>query len=390
MVPHSSAGRTIQKHSADFMGKKICFVGMDNYPVLNPDMGDRYIGGESVQQTLLAKAFTAAGYDVSTVVKDLGQPQGEILDGIQVWKTFAEQDGIPVFRFFYPRLTSILNALNKANADIYYQSCAGMLTGVVARFCRKNRSQFIFRLAHDSDCIPGQQLIRLWRDKKLYEYGLRRADVIVAQGERQTALLRDNYDLESVAINMVVEIPADPDQRRKDIDILWINNLRQFKRPELAVELARAIPDRGFTMIGGPATGSEELYESIKEQAEAVPNLNFIGAVPYHQVNHYIERARVFVNTSDAEGFPNSFLQAWVRQVPVVSFFDPDGLIAKKKLGAVPIDLAGMVDKIHELLDSDGLRESVGERCRLFVLEIYSPDAVVKAYEELFDVDMKD
>jgi glycosyltransferase involved in cell wall biosynthesis len=363
---------------------------MDNYPVLNPDLGGRYIGGESVQQTLLAKAFTAADYGVSMVVKDLGQPQGEIVDGIQVWKAFAEEAGIPVFRFLYPRLTSILDALNKANADIYYQSCAGMLTGVVARHCRAHRRTFVFRLAHDSDCMPGQQLIRLWRDRKLYEYGLRRADLIAAQGERQSSLLRENYGLDSVPINMVVEIPDGADQRRKDIDILWINNLRLFKRPDLVVELALAIPDRNFTMIGGPTVGSEDLYEAIKSRAEAVPNLNFIGAIPYHQVNNYIERARVFVNTSDAEGFPNSFLQAWIRRVPVVSFFDPDGLIAEKQLGAVPIDLADMGHQIRELLDSDGLRESVGERSRLFVLQNYSPDAVVKAYENLLDINIRD
>jgi len=112
--------------------KKICFVGLDNYPVLNPNKGGENFGGESVQQTLLAKAFIDIGYDVSMVVKDHGQSQGEMIDGIKVWKTFKAQEGVPVFRFFYPRLTSIVAALKKADADIYYQSCAGVNTGIVA------------------------------------------------------------------------------------------------------------------------------------------------------------------------------------------------------------------------------------------------------------------
>ena len=61
--------------------QKICFVGLDNYPVLNPDCGGEYFGGESVQQTLLAKAFADLGYEVSMVVKDHGQAQGEFRQG---------------------------------------------------------------------------------------------------------------------------------------------------------------------------------------------------------------------------------------------------------------------------------------------------------------------
>ena len=55
------------------MNEKICFVGIDNYPVIRGDKDGKYIGGESVQQTLLAKAFRDIGYDVRMVVKDNGK-----------------------------------------------------------------------------------------------------------------------------------------------------------------------------------------------------------------------------------------------------------------------------------------------------------------------------
>ena len=35
--------------------KKICFVGLDNYPVLNPDKGDELFGGESDNRRCLPK-----------------------------------------------------------------------------------------------------------------------------------------------------------------------------------------------------------------------------------------------------------------------------------------------------------------------------------------------
>jgi glycosyltransferase involved in cell wall biosynthesis len=366
-------------------------VGLDNYPVLNPECGGEHFGGESVQQTLLARAFVDLGYEVSMVVKDHGQMQGEYQQGIRVWKTFTESEGLPAIRFIYPRFTRIWQALKMADADIYYQSCAGSLTGYVAWFCRKYGRKFIFRLAHDSDCIPGEQLIKHRRDRLIYEYGLRNADLISAQGVNQVELLQQHYKLESVPVNMAVELPDDDavNQARKDVDVLWVNNLRAFKRPELLLELARKLPEYRFVMIGGEVRGYEQLYRDISRQADEVENVEYLGAVPYHEVNSYFFRAKLFLNTSDQEGFPNSFLQAWVRRIPVVSFFDPDGLIASQNLGDVPTDLGGMEVSVRNLLQNAGLRSSAADRSREYVLANYAPAAVARVYEDLLSGDGK-
>lgn len=364
------------------MTGSICFVGLDNYPVLSPSRGHEYFGGESVQQTLLAKAFVSLGWRVSMVVKDHGQPQGETIEGIRVLKTFAEGAGLPVLRFVHPRITSMLAALDEADADVYYQSCAGMATGLVAFHCRRRGRRFVYRIAHDTDCIPGQQLIRFWRDRKIYEYGLRRADFIAAQGVRQVALLEKHYGLASVPINMAVEEPGEPDGPR-DIDVLWVNNLRDFKRPDLLVDLAAQMPGRRVVMIGGAVPGNESLYARIEARAAGVPNLEFLGAVPYHDVNRYFARARVFVNTSEHEGFPNSFLQAWIRGVPVVSFFDPDGLIGSVGLGRAVTDLGDMREAVEALLSDEAQRLTVAGKCRDYALAHYAPVAVARRYIEL-------
>ena len=310
-----------------FAKRKICFVGLDNYPVFNSDCGGEYFGGESVQQTLLAKAFADLGYEVSMVVKDHGQAQGEFRQGIRVWKTFTESEGLPVVRFIYPRFTRILQALKLADADTYYQSCAGAITGYVAQFCKRYDRKFVFRLAHDSDCIPGEQLIKHWRDRKIYEFGLRNTSLIAAQGVNQVELLLQHYALESIPVNMAVELPNNEsvNQVRKDVDVLWVNNIRAFKRPELLLEIARELPEYRFVMIGGEVRGCEQLYRDISREALELDNVEFLGAVPYHQVNNYFLRAKLFLNTSDQEGFPNSYLQALVRRTPVVSFLTLTG-----------------------------------------------------------------
>ena len=362
---------------------KICFVGSDNYPVLNPSSSNSYIGGESVQQTLLAKAFAKMNYEVSMVVKDHGQEDGDVIDNIRVWKTYKENDGIPVIRYIYPRLTTLWNALKKADADVYYQSCAGKETGVVAYFCKKYQRKFVFRIAHDTDCIPGNQLIRFWRDKKLYEYGLKRADIIAAQSIKQKEMLKAYYNLDSHVINMVVEVPELIEGAEKNIDILWVNNMRPFKRPELALKLARMLPDYRMVMIGGPCSGQHDYYKKIETEAKKIKNLEFMGFVPYHEVNSYFLRAKAFINTSESEGFPNSFLQAWIRGVPVISFFDPDSLISTHGLGYSPENIEQMAECISELLKDESKRVKIGESAREFTIKHYSPENVVHQYIEL-------
>jgi glycosyltransferase involved in cell wall biosynthesis len=368
------------------MTKHICFVGSDVYPVLNPNFGPAYIGGESVQHTLLARAFSDKGWRVSLVDQDYGQPEGESIGGITVHKTYPAKAGIPIIRFVYPRLTGILKALKKADADIYYQSCAGAKTGFVAWFCKKYKRKFVFRTAHDTDCIPGEHLINLWRDKQIYTYGLKRADLIAVQGVNQARLLQKYYGMKGFVVNMAVELPLDQELTASiTIDGLWVNNFRPFKRPERFIELAKSLPEYRFVMIGGACAGLESYYETIANLAKPVKNLEFLGPVPYHQVNRYFSDAKVFINTSESEGFPNSFLQAWIRSVPVISFFDPDSLIDRNRLGSSPNKMEDMIDEVKNILNDTPLRMELSHNAKKFALKHYAPSAVVNSYIELFE-----
>lgn len=364
---------------------KICFVESFAYSVLNSQTGETSTGGESVQHTLLAREFASRGWDTSMVSEDMGQQDGERFDGVQVWKTYKKSAGLRGLRFIYPRLFKTWRALSNADADVYFQSCAGLMTGVVARFAAQKRRKMIFRVAHDSDCIPGEQLINLERDRRIYEYGLRRSDLISVQSVVQSELMQKHYGLPSTVVDMAAEIPQLPAEEKRDVDVLWVNNFRSFKRPELLLEIAKRMPDVSFVMIGGEIKGYADLYRDIRNEANSIPNLNFVGAVPYSEVNSYFSRAKIFLNTSDSEGFPNSFLQAWVRGVPVVSYFDPDGLIASRDIGVAAASQDRFDDPLADLLRSERRRRDMAERARQFVIDRYSPGAIVAAYEHLLE-----
>ncbi len=360
---------------------KVCFVGLENLPVLAPEYNHHGIGGEEVQQTLLAKALVARGYQVSTVVGDYGQSDAAAWHGITTYKTYRSDAGLPVLRFVYPRWTATWAALMRADADVYYTSCASARVGLVAMFCRRHGRGLVHRLAHDTDADPEKLLIRYTRDKKLYEYGLRKADKVLCQHASQQRALLENYGLTSVVAEMLVDPPdrqLDRDQR--DVEILWVSNLRGFKRPELAIELARRMPSRHIHMVGGPQPGYSDLYSKIECAAKRLPNLTFCGRVPYHDVGDLYDRAKIFVNTSHTEGFPNSFLQSWRRGVPVISFFDPDGLIKREGLGASPQSIDEMAHVADHLITDETEWRKTSERCRSYMDRMYGDQVVLKPY----------
>jgi len=104
-------------------------------------------------------------------------------------------------------------------------------------------------------------------------------------------------------------------------------------------------------MIGGPDASNPLLYEQIRKQCQALANLDFLGFQPFEKADHYFKQAKVFINTSLHEGFPNTFLQAWSRGIPVISFVDPDDVIQKNNLGAVVRTESELAWALRNLLD---------------------------------------
>jgi len=362
---------------------KICLVGLDNLPVLAPEYRRHTIGGESVQQTLLGRALARRGHDVSMVVADYGQRDAAEWEAIRVFNAYRPDAGIPVLRFIHPRWTGMWSALTRADADLYYTSCAGMHVGLVALFCRRFRRRFVFRTASDTDCDGSRLLVRFARDRWLYAYGLRRADAILVQSASQAETLARNYGLAGRVAGMLVE-KVQPAAAR-DIDVLWVSNIRRVKRPDRILELAEGLPEVKIHMVGGPLPGEETLFSEVNLTAKGKANVSFHGRLSYWDANELYGRARLLVNTSDVEGFPNSYLQAWIRGVPVVTLIDPDRVIEREGLGVAASSAAGIPDAINRLLRDPVAWKAASDRCRAFMSREYGDDKVLSAYLDTFE-----
>lgn len=313
---------------------RVCFVGLGNLPLLAPEYADRPAGGAQLQQVLLARALVRRGWPVSMIVADWGQPDEATWHGVRTLRAYRPDEGLPLIRFLHPRWTKLQRALRRADADIYYTSCAGAELAQVTLFAHRRGRQVVFRVASDSDCDPRELLVRYRRDRLLYRHGLARTDLVLAQSARQQEALQRNFGRASGLAPSLIE-PAGRCRplAERDIDALWIGHIRSFKRPDRLLEAARRLPRLRFHMVGGRMPGSEELYDSLRREAQPLANVTFHGALPYREVRPLHERARLYVGTSEIEGFPNTYLQSWAHGTPVVGFLDPDGLLARHRLG---------------------------------------------------------
>lgn len=360
---------------------KVCFVNLGALAALSQAHKHERIGGEEVQHAQLAVALARRGHDVSLVVADYGQEDGETFEGVKTFKAFREADGLPGLRFIYPRWIKLWSAIARADADVYYFSCASMTLGLLAMFCRLHNRRLVFRAASDSDCEPDRLLIRFARDRWLYQFGLKRADAILVQSLTQQRSMLTNYGQRSTVAGMLVASPRTvAGGNSKDIDVLWVANIRQAKRPGRILEIARSLPDFRFHMAGGASPGEEDLYWEIEREARGIANLEFHGGIPYLDIGDLFDRARVFANTSDLEGFPNTFLQAWIRGIPVVTMFDPDGVVKRCGLGSSHSSVSDMTEGLSTMLGSAGVHQAASHAALAYIEQHYGEEKVLEPY----------
>ena len=365
----------------------ICFLAPTTWPVFSGDTTIPVVGGAEVQQSMIAPALAARGWRVSMICYDYGQPDEASVRGVTVYKMHKPDEGIPVVRYLHPRLTSLWRALKRVDADVYYQRTAAAYTGFLAYFCRLHGRRSIYAGASDVDFLPGREDIRYGRDKKIFEWGVRRVDRIIAQNPAQQEQLRANYGRDSTFIPSCY---APPPGSRADRGgyILWAATVRPSKHAEMMLEIARRLPELPIVMVGGPDPGrrEREYFESIREAARGLPNVRMEGFVPFAEVDRWFDGARLFVNTSRYEGFPNTFLQAWSRGMPSIGFVDTGSRGAD---GVPPYELvAGVAEatwKIDRLMKDDIVWQQASQRAVAHFRAHHSIEAVAALYEREID-----
>jgi glycosyltransferase involved in cell wall biosynthesis len=360
----------------------VCFVAPTAWPVLARSTDIPVVGGAEVQQAFIARALVQRGYRVSMICHDYGQPDRAVVDGITVLRAHRPDEGLPVLRFVHPRMTAMWHALKRAGADVYYQRTADVLTTLVAFFCKVHGKRSIYAAASDLDFVPGREEIGLGRDRWIFRQGLRRVDRIVVQNPVQARECKRVYGLESTLVPSCHAPPADARHDRNGY-VLWVARMGPSKRAELAIEVARRLPQHRFVVVGGPDEGGEAQFEALRRAAAKVPNVELLGFVPYAEVDAYFDGARVLLNTSTHEGFPNTFLQGWSRGIPTVAFIDTGSREDGEPVTSVATDVDDAAARVDRLMTDDLAWQQASQRSTRHFRRVHSVEAMLAGYEHL-------
>jgi len=332
-------------------------------------------GGAEYQALLLAERLKQQ-FDISFIFRNHWDKNKIIHDRCYTLfsiKPYQLKGMNGTFLFEDPQVRSILK---RVRPDIIYTRGANAYCLTAALYANKNNCKIVWHIAHDRDVIPVQYEKIISKpfsliEKKIIEYGLMHSNCIIGQTRHQAMLIKKNYTKKcDYIIGNWHPIPDNPTKQRSTINILWIANWRPFKQPEIFIRLAQEIghlPNTRFIMIGRNTE-----YSEIKAKAIA-NNVETLGELPNAQVNTLLSRSHLLINTSQMEGFSNTFIQAWMRKVPVISLqVDPDNILQKMGMGFCSGNFTQLVQDTELLLKNHKLREEMGQKSRDYALQHHS------------------
>ncbi|GEM_PF-175843 len=306
----------------------------------------------------LKPGFTPEGYSTHHVGRNGSRPHyNQIFDAARIHAT-----------------------LKKLQPDVIYQRVGGAYTGISALYARQTGCRMVWHVSSDKDVTPfrpemSKDIALRYLEKLSLEYGVRNSSDIIVQTEQQADALARHYQREATAI--IANFHPDPApqiDKKGEIEIVWIANFKPLKQPELFVRLARemdTVPGVRFTMIG--RCGAKRRRQ-LEKESSAIQSLNYIGSHSFDEINRILSKAHILVNTSRYEGFPNTFIQAWQNEVPVVSLnVNPDNVLTKHGIGfPCANDFEQLVRKVRLLVKNEELRTSMGRKARRYALEHHS------------------
>jgi glycosyltransferase involved in cell wall biosynthesis len=300
----------------------------------------------------------------------------------RVFKTDAVQDTTEVFNTVQPDVALILGMSPEALE--------------LAQYCKHVGIPFVFGLASDNDLggdVVSEDFLLKWTGLKHAQLTevLASASLVLAQTPAQANVLEQRHQKKAMLLlnPISLALKAGTSLVMDEYDVVWIGKTSDVKRPELFLEVAKRLPMRRFLMV---LNRTETIrFEHI--QRDKSSNVHIIEQVPPELMEATLRFCKTLVNTSSAEGFANTFLQAAKLGIPVVSVAsDPNTMLSVHGCGIyVANDSPEVIaDQLDDLLRNDIRLASIGEAGIKYVAAHHdAPKIVEQLYLAMLDLTRK-
>ncbi len=329
-------------------------------------------GGAEVQANYLASELAYRGYEVYYICQTNNPKK---IDGFGIVNNVNMYWLKPSGRFPWRDQNKYYKPLLKIRPDVIIQRLSSNVNYIIGKYCQKYGAKYYwvctdnltpykdfhvkkFKERYNLKRVSFLKYMIFLMNARIMDYyrnaGMKNVDCGFSQNEFQRKIIKSTFDLQTH--NMTTGHPIPENQcsvktQFKFQTVLWCANFGKHKRPELFIELARHMQHTNlkFIMVGGH-NNKTYVNDLLKNKPG---NLYCTGQLPFKRALNYFDTASVFVNTSSPEGdgFPNTFVQAWLRSVPIISLgFNPDNIITRHELGYNVQTLIEGVEKLKFLL----------------------------------------
>jgi glycosyltransferase involved in cell wall biosynthesis len=334
-------------------------------------------GGAEHQAYLLSRYLDRGKYDIFFIstggnkngLQIVGDDRIYFLKTMRCLKKFG--------RYYFANYHRIKQILQYEKPDIVYQRIGSSYTGLLAYFSSKLKFRFVWSSASPNDVQklrlnfnPLNILTNI--DELLRVYGVKRAEKILLQSSEQEKLLKGNFSRDGLILRNSDFVPRiNSDKLKKLNQLIWVGNIKSIKNPEDFINLVHKLKDTNITFVMVGRKGANKYQQKVEQLMDKQCNLVYFPGLPNEDVNSRIQESLLLINTSYREGFPNTFIQAWMRYVPVVSLHvDPDRFIQNYEIGFFANDnLDKMADFIRNIIANPEKLKEMGKRARAVAIE---------------------
>ncbi len=355
---------------------KFLFLSGHAHLALDPS-SQRASGGAELQVALLSLELVARGHDVAILAADTGQANGIVLKGVRI---------LVGGRFDTGRLLDTLRALPRIVRALRHEKPDYVVVyGWTAWLyvLQKLRTLVPFRLAFvcalDAEIDGGFRRAEPVRGR-LFERGMRLSDCRFAITNHQARLFHQKgmpCTVTRLLLPGTTGFSKPPDKR---IELLWVARCHPVKRPHLFLDLAERLPRARCRMIC--SLQDEALWQSVSRRARQLENVEFLTAVPYREIQRHFDESEMFVNTSEHEGVPNTFIHSGLGYTAILSLVvDPDDMFENFRAGMCAAgDFEQLVHRAGKMLSSPDELAAAQQESARFVREWHKNETNVQAF----------
>ncbi len=363
--------------------KTICFV--------LPKYAPENIGGAELQVYYLARALANINFQVHYIREQRHNALPAPVHENIVLHTIPRQK---YFFMHFLNLPFIWMEMNTIKADYWYVRVSMWNLALVQFVASYTGGKVIWACSHDREVSTfkprtSHPIKRIFEraEHTFFIKALKKTACKLVQTTKQQKLLQQVYALESTVLQNSHPVPALKKTARKAA-VLWVANMRDFKRPHLFIELAKELAPYSISCIMVGAADNKALKTELLNVQQAYSNFQYLGALPVAEVYEQLQTCKLLINTSTEEGFPNTFIQAWLSGVPVLTLgVDPADIIKTHGLGTVTSSIEEMKQKTTELLNNEEEWLKYSERSRQYAVDHFDITSYVKKFITIINIE---